>query len=64
MSKELQSLDITIRFYIEHNPGTKEHLRQIVASYLKGKGVVTMQDYSEGYPKHPLVFELSRADDY
>jgi hypothetical protein len=62
--KEWQTLDVRVRFYIEHTPGTKEHLKQIVASYLKGKGVVTMQEYDGDRPQHPLVFELSRADDY
>jgi hypothetical protein len=34
-----QEIQITFRFNVKHSPGTPEHLRQIVESYLRPKGV-------------------------
>lgn len=43
--EEIQELTITVRFTTtRHNPGTEEHLREILRSYLAPKGIELQDD--------------------
>ena len=35
---------ICVQFRVNHNPGTKEHLKQIALEHLKGKGIKVEND--------------------
>ena len=34
-----QELTITVKFLVEHSPGSESHLIQILTSFLKAKGI-------------------------
>ena len=35
----MQTIQITVEFQTKHEPGNEAHLRQVIHSYLKSKGV-------------------------
>ncbi len=45
--KEPQTIEITIRFKVEHTPGNHEHLKQIAENYFRPKGVLLKDNVIE-----------------
>lgn len=41
------------------NPGTESQQRAVLKNYLQGKGIVTKQEWVDGYPQHPVVIKVN-----
>lgn len=41
-----QTLDIKVKFLVEHNPATLEHLYEILKAYLSPKGIELKPDFT------------------
>jgi len=39
-----QTTTITVEFKVKHNPGTENHLKEVIHNHLKGKGVKIEDD--------------------
>lgn len=46
---EEQTLTVTVKFKVQHSPNTEEHLKQVLRSTLKDKGIL-----EDGYIKFEI----------
>jgi hypothetical protein len=44
--KDLQELDIKVKFLVEHSPATPDHLFQILKSYFESRGIKLHDDFT------------------
>lgn len=42
----MDELTLTIKFKVKHEPGTPQHLHEILKAYLRGKGIDLLDDDS------------------
>ena len=56
------SCTIRVEDYVRHTPGNLSHMKALMESYLKGKGIQTKQEWVNGKPVHSVVFNVETVD--